>query len=318
MLKKWDVMKKAIRTKKLNKTYKGKKNQSVHALKDFSIDIPEGSIFGLLGPNGAGKSTFINILAGLVNKGKGKAYINGYDIEKETINARKSIGIVPQEINYDPFFTPRQSLKVQAGLYGLLIGDKQVLNLLSELGLEDKADSPTRGLSGGMLRRLMVAKALVHSPAIVILDEPTAGVDIELRRQLWAYIQKINSQGTTVVLTTHYLEEAEQLCDDIAIIDHGELISLEKKKNLLKLADYKEIHLVVKEEVKEVPGELKRWKTSITDAHTISIGYRPSENHFEDLLEKIKMTPFTISDLSTRETTLEDVFINLTNKKVSK
>ena len=211
----------AIRIESLSKTYAGQGNPKL-ALDDVSFDVPRGQIFGLLGPNGAGKSTLINILAGLVTKSSGKATIWGFDIDEHPRNAKRSIGIVPQEILFDPFFTPREALEIQAGLYGVPPAERQSDALLAAMHLTDKADAYARTLSGGMKRRLLVAKAMVHSPPILVLDEPTAGVDIELRRELWNYVRELNRQGVTVVLTTHYLEEAEQLCDRIAIIHHGQ------------------------------------------------------------------------------------------------
>ncbi|HKH27404.1 MAG TPA: ABC transporter ATP-binding protein, partial [Sphingomicrobium sp.] len=207
----------AIRIDSLSKTYAGGKR----ALDDVSFDVPRGQIFGLLGPNGAGKSTLINILAGLVVKTSGKAIVWGFDIEEHPRNAKRSIGIVPQEILFDPFFTPREALEIQAGLYGIPREQRRTMELLAAMHLTDKADAYARTLSGGMKRRLLVAKAMVHAPPILVLDEPTAGVDIELRRQLWAYVRELNKGGVTVVLTTHYLEEAEELCDRIAIINQG-------------------------------------------------------------------------------------------------
>ena len=213
----------AISIVDLQKTYKGGKR----ALDGISLEIPRGGIFGLLGPNGAGKSTLINILAGLVMKSGGTASIWGFDIDEHPRNAKRAIGIVPQEILFDPFFTPKEALEIQAGLYGIPKADRRTMELLRAVQLEDKADAYSRTLSGGMKRRLLVAKAMVHSPPILVLDEPTAGVDVELRQQLWDYVRSLHAQGVTIVLTTHYLEEAEQLCDRIAIINHGRLIANE-------------------------------------------------------------------------------------------
>ncbi|RYD90229.1 MAG: ABC transporter ATP-binding protein, partial [Sphingomonadales bacterium] len=206
----------AISIQGLSKIYKGGKQ----ALFDVDLDVPRGQIFGLLGPNGAGKSTTINILAGLVNKSAGKVDIWGFDIDRDARNAKASIGIVPQEIVFDPFFTPRETLDNQAGFYGVPKNRRHTEELLRAVHLFDKADAYSRSLSGGMKRRLLVAKAMVHSPPILVLDEPTAGVDVELRQQLWEYVRELNRNGVTIVLTTHYLEEAEELCDRIAIINH--------------------------------------------------------------------------------------------------
>ena len=222
----------------LTKTYaKTKKAAAKTALKGVDLIVPRGSIFGLLGPNGAGKSTLINILAGLVNKSAGSAKICGFDIDTQTRQARSSIGIVPQEITMDVFFTPFQALELQAGYYGVPKSERRSEEILAALGLSDKRDAYVRQLSGGMKRRLLIAKALVHNPPVLILDEPTAGVDIELRRQLWDYVQQLHKQGTTVILTTHYLEEAEALCDQIAIIHHGQIVANESKKSLLSRLD---------------------------------------------------------------------------------
>ncbi|MFL6784559.1 MAG: ABC transporter ATP-binding protein, partial [Sphingomicrobium sp.] len=222
----------AIRIESLSKTYAGGKR----ALDSVSFDVPRGQIFGLLGPNGAGKSTLINILAGLVTKSAGQVSIWGFDIDQHPRNAKRSIGIVPQEIIFDPFFTPKETLEIQAGLYGVPPGDRISDELLAAMHLTDKADAYSRTLSGGMKRRLLVAKAMVHSPPILVLDEPTAGVDVELRRQLWDYVRKLHADGVTIVLTTHYLEEAEELCDRIAIIHHGRVIANEPTRELVSKA----------------------------------------------------------------------------------
>src|ERR671917_2908265 len=237
----WRMFEPAISIADLQKTYAGGKR----ALDGVSIDVPRGQIFGLLGPNGAGKSTLINILAGLVTKSGGSASIWGFDIDRHPRNAKRSIGVVPQEILFDPFFTPREALEIQAGLYGIPRGDRRTLELLRAVRLEDKADAYARTLSGGMKRRLLVAKAMVHSPPILVLDEPTAGVDVELRQQLWDYVRALNREGVTVVLTTHYLEEAEQLCDRIAIINHGQLIANDPTEVMLRRLDHKELALTL-------------------------------------------------------------------------
>ena len=235
----------AISILDLHKTYQGGKR----ALDGISLDVPRGGIFGLLGPNGAGKSTLINILAGLVNKSGGSASIWGFDIDQHPRNAKRSIGVVPQEILFDPFFTPKEALELQAGLYGIPKAERRTAELLRAVHLEDKADAYSRTLSGGMKRRLLVAKAMVHSPPILVLDEPTAGVDVELRQQLWNYVRSLNAQGVTIVLTTHYLEEAEQLCDRIAIINHGRLIANEATRILVGMAQEKVVEVTVDRDV---------------------------------------------------------------------
>ena len=240
----------AISIRDLQKTYADGKR----ALDGVTIDVPRGGIFGLLGPNGAGKSTLINILAGLVTKSGGSATIWGFDIDEHPRNAKRSIGVVPQEILFDPFFTPKEALEIQAGLYGVPKADRRTMELLRAMRLEDKADAYARTLSGGMKRRLLVAKAMVHSPPILVLDEPTAGVDVELRQQLWGYVRGLNAQGVTVVLTTHYLEEAEKLCDRIAIINHGRLIANEATRTLVGMAQEKVVEVVVDRDVARRAG----------------------------------------------------------------
>ncbi|HVL78169.1 MAG TPA: ABC transporter ATP-binding protein, partial [Sphingomicrobium sp.] len=259
----------AIRIEALSKTYAGGKQ----ALKDVSIDVPRGQIFGLLGPNGAGKSTLINILAGLVVKSGGTASIWGFDIDQHPRNAKRSIGIVPQEILFDPFFTPREALEIQAGLYGIPASERQTDALLAAMHLGDKADAYARTLSGGMKRRLLVAKAMVHSPPILVLDEPTAGVDIELRRELWAYVRRLNTDGVTIVLTTHYLEEAEQLCDRIAIIHHGRVIANEPTRQLVAKAQEKSVVVTVDRDIEAVPEASCFEKIERVDERTVSISY---------------------------------------------
>ena len=221
----------AVEVRGLNKIYRPSgKTEANHALIDVDLAIPRGSLFGLLGPNGAGKSTLINILAGLVNKTSGQAAVWGYDIDRDARQSRAAIGVVPQELNIDPFFTPRDLLELQAGLYGVPPGERRSDEILAALGLTEKAHAYARTLSGGMRRRLMVAKAMVHNPPVLVLDEPTAGVDIELRLKLWNQVEEMNRSGTTVLLTTHYLEEAEELCDRIAIINHGRVIACDTKR----------------------------------------------------------------------------------------
>jgi len=243
----------AIVIDQLCKTYAGGKR----ALDGVSFEVPRGSVFGLLGPNGAGKSTLINILAGLVNKTSGRAEIWGFDIDEHPRNAKYSIGIVNQEITFDPFFTPLETLEITAGLYGVPKNQRISMELLRAVHLEDKARAYSRTLSGGMKRRLMVAKAMVHSPPVLVLDEPTAGVDVELRQQLWAYVRQLNERGVTIVLTTHYLEEAEELCDRIAIINHGKVIANEPTRDLVGMAQEKVVEVTVDRDIAAVPqGEL--------------------------------------------------------------
>ncbi|HTU09295.1 MAG TPA: ABC transporter ATP-binding protein [Allosphingosinicella sp.] len=298
----------AITISDLQKTYKGGKR----ALDGVSLDIPRGGIFGLLGPNGAGKSTMINILAGLVMKTGGTASIWGFDIDAHPRNAKRAIGIVPQEILFDPFFTPKEALEIQAGLYGIPKAERRTMELLRAVHLEDKADAYSRTLSGGMKRRLLVAKAMVHSPPILVLDEPTAGVDVELRQQLWDYVRSLNEQGVTIVLTTHYLEEAEQLCDRIAIINHGRLIANEATRDLLAMAQEKVVEVVVDRDVTAAPENRCFDKIELKGERTLTITYRKDRVNAGDVLAALQKEGLGVIDVSTREADLEDVFLNLT------
>jgi ABC-2 type transport system ATP-binding protein len=298
----------AITITDLQKTYKGGKR----ALDGVSIDVPRGQIFGLLGPNGAGKSTLINILAGLVNKSGGSAEIWGFDIDKHPRNAKASIGVVPQELIFDPFFTPRETLEIQAGLYGVPKERRITMELLRAVRLEDRAEAYSRTLSGGMKRRLLVAKAMVHSPPILVLDEPTAGVDIELRQQLWTYVRELNGRGVTIVLTTHYLEEAENLCDRIAIINHGRLIANDTTRTLVGMAQEKAVEVVVDRDVVHLPDASCFEKIELKGARTLAVTYRKDKVNAGEVLAALQRDGLGIVDVSTREADLEDVFLNLT------
>ena len=298
----------AISISDLQKTYQGGKR----ALDGISLDVPRGGIFGLLGPNGAGKSTLINILAGLVTKSGGAARIWGFDIDAHPRNAKRSIGVVPQEILFDPFFTPKEALELQAGLYGIPKAERRTDELLRAVRLEDKADAYARTLSGGMKRRLLVAKAMVHSPPILVLDEPTAGVDVELRQQLWDYVRSLHAMGVTIVLTTHYLEEAEQLCDRIAIINHGRLIANEATRDLLAMAQEKVVEVVVDRDVVKAPENLCFDKIELSGERTLAVTYRKDRVNAGDVLAALQGEGLGIVDVSTREADLEDVFLNLT------
>jgi len=301
----------AIETNLLNKIYKSRNGSfQKHALIDFSIQIKKGQIFGLLGPNGAGKSTFINILANLVLKSSGTAKINGFDIEKQNRKARSAIGIVPQELNLDPFFKPVEVLETQAGLYGVSKKDRDSMGLLSRLGLSDQAYSYSRTLSGGMRRRLLIAKALTHQPSVLVLDEPTAGVDIELRHQLWDFVRELNQQGTTILLTTHYLEEAQELCDQIGIINKGKLVANAPTQELLKSLDRKEI--LIKADIKNPKSEIKINGINSIKANQdgyLQIIYRPSTINFLDILQQLETQKVSIIDIISKETDLEDIFL---------
>lgn len=303
----------AIEIAGLEKFYaKTRKTEAKHALKGVDLVVPRGSIFGLLGPNGAGKSTLINILAGLVRKSAGSAKICGYDIETHTRDARASIGIVPQEIAMDVFFTPYQALEIQAGYYGVPKSERRSEEILHALGLYDKRDAYVRALSGGMKRRLLIGKALVHNPPVLILDEPTAGVDIELRRQLWDYVKDLHAHGTTVILTTHYLEEAESLCDQIAIIHNGEITANEGKATLMSRLDQRRLLITPREKLARVPDSLSALNASVTPKGVLSITYSNTADSIGSLLDKVKAAGLTIEDLKTEEPDLEDVFMALT------
>ena len=298
----------AIRIDNLGKTYAGGKR----ALDHVSLDIPRGQIFGLLGPNGAGKSTLINILAGTVRKSEGRAEIWGFDIDANPRNAKKSIGIVPQEIVFDPFFTPLETLDNQAGFYGVPKSERQSMALLEAVGLADKANAYARTLSGGMKRRLLVAKALVHAPPIIVLDEPTAGVDIELRQQLWDYVRELHRGGVTVVLTTHYLEEAEELCDRIAIINHGRVIAEQATRDLVAMARDKAVVLTLADEVQALPDHGSFEAVEQTGPRELTISYNMDRATAGDVLAAAQAAGLGIVDVSTRDPDLEDVFLALT------
>jgi ABC-2 type transport system ATP-binding protein len=281
------------------------------ALDRVDLVVPRGEIFGLLGPNGAGKSTLINILAGLVNKTGGRARIWDIDIDVDPRGSRGAIGIVPQELNLDAFFTPRELLELQAGLYGVPKAERRTAEILAAVGLADKADAYARTLSGGMRRRLLVAKALVHAPPVLVLDEPTAGVDIELRQSLWRYVRELNAAGTTVVLTTHYLQEAEELCDRIAIINHGRVVACDTKAALLARLDAKEMRVTIDRDLVAVPAALVPFAVTLDGARTLVMQYRPSRTRVDDLLAAIRGEGIAIVDISTRESDLEDLFLQL-------
>jgi len=299
----------AISIRDLSKTYASGKQ----ALDGVSFDVQRGSIFGLLGPNGAGKSTLINILAGMVQKSAGTASIWGFDIDANPRNAKASIGIVPQEIMFDPFFTPFETLELYAGLYGVPKAKRRSMELLRAVRLEDKANAYARTLSGGMKRRLLVAKAMVHSPPVIVLDEPTAGVDIELRQQLWDYVVELNKGGTTVVLTTHYLEEAEQLCDRIAIINHGRLITDKPTRELVGMAREKAVLLTLDRDIDTAPVHPAFEKVERIADRTIEITYNKDRMNAGEVLAAVQGLGLGIIDVTTKEADLEDVFLSLTS-----
>jgi ABC-2 type transport system ATP-binding protein len=306
----------AIELKGLTKVYAAtRRTPAKRALEGIDLEVPRGSFFALLGPNGAGKSTLINILAGLVVKTAGTAKVFGIDVDARPRRARRVIGVVPQELNLDAFFTPRETLELQAGLYGVAKGDRRTDEILAAVGLADKGDAYARSLSGGMRRRLLVAKALVHRPPVVILDEPTAGVDVELRRSLWAYMQELNRKGVTVILTTHYLEEAEELCDWIAIIDRGRVVACDRKESLLRQLDQKELAILPASPLTELPPGLREAGAILAGNGRLVFRYRPSGMTVERMLEAVRAAGITVADLATREADLEDVFLRLIGER---
>jgi ABC-2 type transport system ATP-binding protein len=302
----------AIAIKGLRKTYAAtKRTEAKSALNGIDLTIPRGSIFGLLGPNGAGKSTLINILAGLVTKTEGTVNIWGFDQDVNPRQSRAAIGIMPQEPNLDPFFTPRGSLEVQAGLYGVPKSQRKSDDILALIGLTDKAHAYARSLSGGMRRRLLLGKALVHSPQILVLDEPTAGVDIDLRNQLWANVRRLNEEGMTIILTTHYLEEAQEMCDEIAIINHGAVIVRDTTQNLLDRLDSKT--LLITPTTRATAPDMPDGITTTTRVDgTFAFSYASAAQGPEIILDRLRTAGITIKDISSEESDLEDVFLALT------
>ena len=298
----------AIKAKEVNKTFI-KKNKKTLALQDFNIQIKKGSIHGLLGPNGAGKSTFINILGSLVKKDSGNINICNLNIDSETKQSKFKIGIVPQELNIDPFFTPYELLELQAGLYGIRKAKRKTDEILENVGLIDQKNSYARTLSGGMRRRLLVAKALVHSPEMLILDEPTAGVDVDLRKSLWNYIKKINKLGTTICLTTHYLEEAEELCDRITILNNGKVIKDDTKNNLLKIISNKTVLFQIDSEI-FIPNELKNFNPKIENSN-LKITYDKNTTSLKEIIDILNKNKISFQEINTFESDLEDIFLKL-------
>ncbi len=303
----------AISIKNLQKIYKTADGKGKLALDHIDLDVPRGSFFGLLGPNGAGKSTLINIMAGLVVKTVGRLSICGYDIDTDTRAARYAIGIVPQELVLDPFFTPRQVLENTAGYYGVRKKKRRTDEIIEAVGLAEKANAPARSLSGGMRRRLLVAKALVHSPDVLVLDEPTAGVDVQLREQLWEYVLKLNKEGTTILLTTHYLEEAEELCDRIAVINHGKVIANDEKRNLMQTIDQKCIVVTPSDPINTIPEQLNIWQALLNEHGQLEVTYQSNKDSVADILAAICDAKIVIKDISIKEADLEDVFKHLTS-----
>ena len=304
--------KNVLSVKNLNKIYNSKDSNSINALNNLNLDVKEGEIFGLLGPNGAGKTTFINILAGTVIKTSGEVNVWGFNLDKNPRQVRASIGIVPQEVVLDPFFSPRKLLELQAGLYGVKKKERITDNILKLVSLDKQANSYARSLSGGMKRRLLIAKALVHQPPIIFLDEPTAGVDVELRKNLWENVKSLNKQGVTIILTTHYLEEAEEMCDRIGILNKGNLVALDSTKNLLNNILTKKVTFRINKKIEIQDNALDSLKIISNKENEICISYEKSKVNIEEVISLIKKTNVQIYDISTDDGDLEDVFLLLT------
>ena len=301
--------KNVLSVKKLNKIYR----KNIHALKDLNLEVKEGEILGLLGPNGAGKSTFINILAGVTDKTSGEVIVWGFDLDKNPRQVRVSLGIVPQEINVDPFFTPKKLLDLQAGLFGVKKKDRITDTVLDLVALKDKSNSYTRNLSGGMKRRLLIAKALVHKPPIIILDEPTAGVDVELRKNLWENIRSLRKLGVTIILTTHYLQEAEELCDRVGIIHKGNLIALDTTENMLNKIQTKTLKFEINKRIVLNDMNNKGYNILNNTDSEFKIEYNKQEFDIQKIIKLLENQGIVIKDIKSEDPDLEDVFVNLTN-----
>ena len=304
--------KSVLTVKNLNKIYSKKGSISTQALKNLNLQVKEGEIFGLLGPNGAGKSTFINILGGSVIKTDGEVNVWGFNLDKNPRQVRASIGIVPQEVNLDPFFSPKKLLELQAGLYGIKKKDRITDAILKLVSLEKQANSYSRSLSGGMKRRLLVAKAMVHQPPIIILDEPTAGVDVDLRKTLWQNLRSLNNQGVTIILTTHYLEEAEKMCNRIGILNHGELVALDTTENLLDRIQTKIVHFTIDKKSNITDNALESLKIILNNQNKLSVSYEKSKINIDTIVSILKEQNIKIIDISTDDGDLEDIFLRLT------
>lgn len=302
----------AISIKNLSKTYQPKTGEKKHALNNINLEIPRGSFFGLLGPNGAGKSTLISILAGLTLKTEGEVVVCGYNLDTQIRQVKQSLGIVPQELILDPFFTVREALEFHAGYYGVPKSKRRTDEIMAALSLTDKATTGSRRLSGGMRRRLLIGKALVHNPAVLILDEPTAGVDIDLRKQLWAYVRELNANGTTVVLTTHYLEEADELCDQIAIINHGKIVAADSKAKFLQGVANKIVVFQLSDSLAEVPTNLSQFNSKILSGNRLEVQYNPSEINLGFIMQEVNKAGLNITDVVSEEAKLEEIFLQIT------
>ena len=304
--------KNALKVEKLTKIYSGKSSKEVIALNGLNLEVKEGEIFGLLGPNGAGKTTFLNILAGTVTKNYGEVNVWGFDLDKNPRQVRSSIGIVPQEPNLDAFFSPKKLLELQAGLYGIPKKERITDTILKLVSLEKQANSYARSLSGGMKRRLLIAKAMVHRPPILVLDEPTAGVDVELRQTLWNNVKTLNDQGVTIILTTHVIYEAEKMCHRIAILNKGNLVKLDTTDNLLDSIKTKKIIFRVKKAIPINPKNKNGIEFFYKSDNEITASYEKNKHRIDEIISKIKNAGMEIHDISTDEGNLEDVFIDLT------
>jgi len=304
--------KNVLSVKNLNKIYKSNNSNSINALNNLNLDVKEGEIFGLLGPNGAGKTTFINILAGTVIKTSGEVNVWGFNLDKNPRQVRASIGIVPQEVVLDPFFSPKRTLELQAGLYGVKKKERITDTILKLVSLDKQANSYARSLSGGMKRRLLIAKALVHQPPIIFLDEPTAGVDVELRKNLWENVKSLNNQGVTIILTTHYLEEAEKMCNRIGILNKGNLVALDSTQNLLNKIQTKKVTFKINKRIEIQDNVLDSLKIISNEENEICVSYEKSKINIEEIINLLKKANVQIYDISTDDGDLEDVFLLLT------
>ena len=304
--------KNALKVENLTKIYSKKSSDGIKALNKLNLEVKEGEIFGLLGPNGAGKTTFLNILAGTVVKNSGSVNVWNYDLDKNPRMVRSSIGIVPQEVNLDAFFNPRDLLELQAGLYGIPKKERITDTILKLVSLEKQANSYARSLSGGMKRRLLIAKAMVHRPPILVLDEPTAGVDVELRQNLWNNVRNLNKKGVTIILTTHLMYEAQEMCNRIAILNKGNLVTLDSTKNLLDRIKNKKIIFKVKKTIPIEPKDLNGIKFHYKSQNELVASYERKKHKIDEIINKVKSVGMEIYDISTDEGDLEDVFIDLT------
>ena len=309
------MSKNALTVENLTKIYSNSKTRKQNkALTDLTFEVKQGEVFGLLGPNGAGKTTFLSILGGTVIKTSGQVNVWGFDLDKNPRQVRASLGIVPQEVNLDAFFTPKKLLDLQAGLYGISKEDRITDLILKMVALEDKANAYSRSLSGGMKRRLLIAKAMVHQPPILVLDEPTAGVDVELRREMWMVVDDLRKTGVTIILTTHYIEEAEAIADRVAVINQGEIIVVEDKKELIKKMGHKKLNIELQEKIREIPKDLVKYNLEIDDEHmsliyTYNVG--AEKTGITNLLQDLKDTGLKLRDLKTEQSNLEKIFVNL-------